>query len=92
MLCRVLLSTDMITKKIAYLLIVRHTSSLPLIYGILAKKKQTKQLEKIPNNALRFVFNIKGLTSFSQLRKDAILNLHKNVESLRDFLFLLDAL
>ena len=82
----------MITKKIAYFSIVRHTLKFTSHIWDPYQKKQTNQLEKIPNNALRFVFNIKGLTSFSQLRKDAILNLHKNVESLRDFLFLLDAL
>ena len=41
-------------------------------------KKQIRQLEKIQNKALRFIFNIKGQTSFSQLRKDA------GIESLQE--------
>ena len=55
-------------------------------------KKQIRQLEKIQNKALRFIFKIKGQTSFSQLRKDA------GIESLQErrmsarFSFLLDAL
>ena len=56
------------------------------------QKKQIRQLKKIQNNALRFIFNIRGLTSYSQLRKDA------GIESLQErrmsarFSFLLDAL
>ena len=40
--------------------------------------KTIRQLEKIQNKALRFIFNIKGQTSFSQLRKDA------GIESLQE--------
>ena len=40
--------------------------------------KNQRQLEKIQNKALRFIFNIKGQTSFSQLRKDT------GIESLQE--------
>ena len=40
--------------------------------------KTIRQLEKMQNKALRFIFNIKGQTSFSQLRKDA------GIESLQE--------
>ena len=54
------------TKKISYFSMVRSPK-----YGILTKKKQISPLKKIQNKALDFIFNIKGLTSFNQLRKDA---------------------
>ena len=40
--------------------------------------KTIRQLEKMQNKALRFIFNIKGQTSFSQLRKDT------GIESLQE--------
>ena len=71
MLRRVLRSTDMPTKKIAYFSIVRPAVEFACQTCDPHQKKQIRQLEKIQNKALRFIFNIKGQTRFSHLRKDA---------------------
>ena len=41
-------------------------------------KKYSKKLEKVQNQALRFIFKVKGRTSFTKLRKDT------NIASLQD--------
>ena len=49
-------------------------------------KEANKEAGKNANKALRFIFNVKGLTSFSQMRNMPVLN------ACEIFLFLLDAL
>ena len=60
MLFRVLRSADMPTKKIVYfLLIVRLVLEFASKIWNPYQKKQIRQLEKIQNKALLFIFNIK---------------------------------
>ena len=67
---RVLKFADLPTKKITYFSIVRPIMEYASQIWDPYLKKQVKQLEKVQNQALRFIFNIKGQVSFTQLRTD----------------------
>ena len=62
----------------AYFSIVRPALEFAFQIWDLHRKKQIRQLKNIKNKSLHFIFNIKGQTSFSQLRKDA------GIESLQE--------
>ena len=66
------------TKKIACSLIVRPTFEFASQLWDPYRNKANQAAEKTTNKALPFTFNITGLTSFSQLRKDV------GIESLRE--------
>jgi len=70
MLRRVLKTADLPTRKIAYLTIVRPTLEYAGQIWDPYTKTQIKQLEKVQNQAMRFIFRIKGRTSFKKLRED----------------------
>ena len=65
MLHRVLSNADMPIEKILYILILRPA------HRFASQIKANKAAAKIQNKVLHFIINIKGLTSFSQLGKDA---------------------
>ena len=68
MLRRALKTADAPTRKIAYFSIVRPTLEYASQIWDPYEKKYSKKLEKVQNQALRFIYQIKGRTSFSTLR------------------------
>lgn len=78
MIRRVLKSADTPTKKIAYFSLVRPTLEYASQIWDSYQNKHVKQLEKLQNKALRFIFNIKGQISFTKLREDT------SVESIQE--------
>jgi len=88
LLRRVLKTADMPTRKIAYYSIVRSTLEFASQVWDPYEKNKIKQLEKIQNQALRFIFNIRGHVSFSELReKTDIPSLKERRKSARFSLF-----
>lgn len=78
MLYRVLKSADTRTRQLAY-----HTLIRPILeYGCPAwdpyLEKDIKQLEKLQNKAIRFVFRLRGQISFTEIKRKA------NITSLKD--------
>lgn len=78
MLWRVLKTADTRTRQLAYNALVR-----PILeYGCSAwdpyLAKDIRQLEKVQNRAIRFIFRLKGHVSISQIREDT------NIKSLKD--------
>lgn len=78
MIRRVLKTADLPTRKIAYFSLVRPSLEFGSQIWDPYYKHHIKQLEKIQNKALRFIFNIKGQISFTKLREDT------NIESLKE--------
>ena len=85
---RVLKHADMPTRKIAYMSLVRPLLEYASPIWDPYQKTYVKKLEKIQNKALRRIYNISGLTSFSELRdKVGFPSLKKRREQARLNLF-----
>ena len=68
MLRRILKTADTPTRRIAYFSLVRSILEYASQIWDPSEKKYAKKLEKIQNQALRFIFRIKGRVSFTELR------------------------
>ena len=70
MLSRVLKSADTRTRQLAYYALIRQI----LEYGCSAWDpylvKDIKQIEKVQNKALRFIFRLRGQVSFTEIRQN----------------------
>ena len=66
-------------QKIAYFSLVQTTLEYAFqMWDPFTKKNKVKQLEKLQNTALRFIFNIKSQISFSEVRREV------GIESLQE--------
>ena len=89
MLKRVLRDSNLPTRKVAYFSIVRPVLEYACQVWDPYQKNQVKQLEKVQNQALRFLFGIRGQVSFSELRKETdIKSLNERRKDARFSLFL----
>ena len=88
MLSRVLKMADTRTRQLAYNTLVRPILEFGCQVWDPYLRKDVKQLEKVQNRALRFIFKLKGRVSFSQIRQDtSIISLKDRRKKLRHNLF-----